>query len=241
MKNAEHWVLSEVSRLRFEPYAKPLVVIEESFKELREVERIFVSSLNNQLTKRQAVAFGLLARTFQLSISCLTNQLLQNFAGWNSSYRSLLETFITLDWISQDPQRCESYFEANDPGIGRIKSACRSRHQSLVDKYDSVSGVAHVGTRSLHLCRSNDDAGESAFPFAASTMSIAPLELRTMISSFRSLFTQLIAKHKEMLQTRFNETKCGELLWDGGNAHEKFGCLGFTPRTEIATEEIRQR
>ena len=81
MDNADTWLLKELTGLTFEPYRALLPQVSESMSEPRRIESRFVEKLTDSLTKRQAVALGLLARTYQLSISCLGSQLLQCYAA----------------------------------------------------------------------------------------------------------------------------------------------------------------
>ena len=68
MDNADTWLLKELTGLTFEPYRALLPQVSESMSELRRIESRFVEKLTDSLTKRQAVALGLLARTYQLRV-----------------------------------------------------------------------------------------------------------------------------------------------------------------------------
>ena len=229
MKNADTWVLKELEGLEFRPYRNILPEIRESILKLRDIEARFVELLGESMSKRQAVAFGLLARAYQLSISCLVNQLIQNHSGWNCSFRSLLETFFVIDWISAEPQRFEVFFEDNSPSIGRIKNECCGRHPEYAEIYDDVSEVTHVGTKALHLGRKRELDTEDELPFSASTMSIGGWILSEMLQQLASLINQLQLGLESLLIESFELTVPGETLWDHGKSKTKFGCLGWEP------------
>lgn len=230
MNNADSWVLEELNSLGFAPYEKLLPRVSESFLRLHAIEDDVVQKLGDGLTKRQAVGLGLLARTFQLSISCLVNQLYQNFAGWNCSYRSLLETFFVVDWIEQDPQRFESYFEGRAPGIGRIKTESCGRSPQLAEIYDEVSEVTHVGSRALHLPPKVVSNSQDEFPFAVTSMLVAGPELAKMLEQFTNLMELIDQRLEVLLIQGFDITQKGEVIWKKGVTKRKFGCLGWQPR-----------
>lgn len=230
MENADAWVLAELRGLQFAPYPDSLSSVTESMAKLREIEKKFTELVGETLSKRQAVAFGLLARTFQLSISCLVNQLLQDYAGWNCSYRSLLETFFVVDWINEEPQRFEAYFEGTTPVIGRIKAECCGRYPKYAEIYDRVSKVTHVGNRALHLSPKRRIESTNEIPFSATTMSIAGKELSIMLDEFAELAQRLQTGLEDLLIEGFKLTKHGETLWDKGTTKSRFGCLGWEPR-----------
>lgn len=227
MENADIWVLAELTKLRFAAYNHLLPQVSQSMSELRQTESKFAQKLEGSLTKRQAVALGLLARTYQLGNSCLVNQLLQNYAGWNCSYRSLLETFFVVDWIEQDPQRFESYFEGNAPGIGRIKTECCGRNPEFAELYQNASDVTHVGSRALHLPRKR--IASNKFPFSATFMGVSGTELAEMLKRFTELMALLERRIHVLLIENFDAMKQGEILWDNNATKSKFGCLGWEP------------
>lgn len=229
MERTDTWLVEELTKLQFEAYNHLLPQVSQSMSELRQIEFNFSEKLDGSLTKRQAVALGLLARTYQLSNSCLINQLLQNFAGWNCSYRSLLETLFVIDWIEQDSQRFESYFEGTAPGIGRIKTESCGRNPGFADLYENASEVTHVGTRALHLPRKKSVNASNEFPFSATFMGISGNELAEMLNRFTSLIALLGRRLHVLLIENFDSMKHGELLWDNGVTKSKFGCLGWTP------------
>ncbi len=231
MINADSWVLRELAELGFVPYVNILPGISDSFVSLRDTEAQFIERLAGRLTKRQAVALGLLSRSFQLSISCLVNQLHQNYAGWNCSYRSLMETFFVIDWISQNSQRFEAYFEGQEPGIGRIKTECCGRHPEFATAYKEASDVTHVGNRALHLSRKTVVQSEGDLPFSASAMRIVGSELVTMLHDFARLLDLVCIDLKSLMLGNDSLLRIGEVLWDGTRTNSKFGCLGYIPRT----------
>ena len=235
MREADKWLLKELGELSFKPYQPLLPTLTKHFSDIREVESRFLRRVGNKLTKRQAVALGLLARTYQLSVSMLVNQLMQNYAGWSCSYRGLLETFFVADWLSHDPQRFESYFEGTAPGIGRIKNATCARHPELVAKYASASNTTHVGSRALHLPMRPSSHCSDGLPFAAVEMSIAGSELESMMLELRALLDLLVPCLQRLMIGNFETTDIGEVLWDGGTTKAKFGCLGYAPSTKRVT------
>lgn len=229
MENADTWLLAELKKLRFEAYNHLLPQVSRSMSELRQTESKFTEKLDGSLTKRQAVALGLLARTHQLGNSCLVNQLFQNYAGWNCSYRSLLETFFVIDWIEQDSQRFESYFEGTAPGIGRIKTECCGRNPEFAELYQNASEVTHVGSRALHLSRKRAVKASNEFPFSATFMGVSGTELADMLKRFTELIVLLEHRIHVLLLENFDSTKMGEILWDNSVTKSKFGCLGWEP------------
>jgi hypothetical protein len=237
MKMAHRWLLHELGGLAFEPYADKLPMIEVLFVSLVELENSFSAACGSKLTKRQAVAFGLLSRTYQLGVSCLTNQLLQNHAGWHCSFRSLLETFFVIDWLAADYQRFEAYFEGTAPGIGKIKNESCSRHPHWMQPYNSSSEVTHVGFRSLHLSTKKVVANEDELPFTVSSMGIGPEELTHMICGFLRLMTDCEAALRTMIVTDESRLGTGEILWDKGLTKAKYGCLSYAPRKATTSTE----
>ena len=229
MEKADNWLLGELKDLRFEPYDHLLPQVSQSMSELRQIESNFAEKLDGSLTKRQAVALGLLARTYQLGNSCLVNQLLQNYAGWNCSYRSLLETFFVIDWIEQDSQRFESYFEGTAPGIGRIKTESCGRNPEFAKLYQNASEVTHVGSRALHLSRKRAVKASNEFPFSATFMGISGTELADMLNRFTELIALLNRRIHVLLIENFDSMKKGEIVWDNSVTKSKFGCLGWEP------------
>lgn len=230
MQNADHWVLGELADLGFEPYADVLPRISGNFQLLRTIETDFRAAIGNRLTKRQAVALGLLARSYQLSISCLVNQLQQNYAGWHCSYRSLMETFFVVDWLLQDPQRLEVYFENRAPSIGRIKTECCGRYPDFARKYDLASQVTHVENRALHLPRSSSVHTTEELPFSATEMGVAGPELAQMLIVLKQLQRLAASGLQVLLGERQALLAGGEVLWEKGVSKAKFGCLGYKPR-----------
>jgi hypothetical protein len=229
MQNAEHWVLQELTDLEFKPYAELLPQVSENFRLLRALEVAFREAIGNRMTKRQAVVYGLLARTFQLSVSCLVNQLLQNHSGWSCSYRSLMETFFVADWIQQQPNRLEAYFESHAPTIGRIKSDCCRRHPEYAEKYNVASQVTHVETLALHLPRTCSACKLEDLPFTATEMSIAGTTLAQNLRFFDELQGVLISRLQSLINLR-EKLNSGEVLWEQGFSKSKFGCLRYEPR-----------
>ena len=227
MENADTWVLKELRSLQFAPYLDLLSQLARSLSKLREIESRFAEKVAESTTKRQAVALGLLARTYQLGISCLVNQLLQNFAGWHCSYRSLLETLFVVEWIGQDSQRFEAYFEGAAPGIGRIKTDFCGRHPEFADLYASASEVTHVGSRSLYLSRKHQMATSDELPFTATSMHIAGPQLAEMLRDFAKLVVLLEQRLEVLLIENFDLTTKGEVLWTKGTVKSKFGCLAW--------------
>jgi hypothetical protein len=231
MKDADTWVLNELRGLQFGPYIESLSQLERSFSKFREIESQFAEKIADSTTKRQAVALGLLARAYQLGISCLMNQLQQNFAGWHCSYRALLETLFVVEWIAQDPQRFEAYFEGTAPGMGRIKADFCGRHPEFADLYASASEVTHVGSRSLHLSRKLQITTTDAMPFTATSMLIAGPELAEMLRELTELLVLLAQSLELLLIQNFDLTTKGEVLWAKGAVRSKFGCLGWERAT----------
>ena len=231
------WVLNELTGLRIASYRDILPRVSAGMSRLRQVESHFVEAVAGSLTKRQAVGFGLLARTFQLAVSCLVNQLFQDYAGWNCSYRSLLETFFVIDWIRQDPQRSEAYFEDRAPGIGRIKNDCCGRHPEFATTYEDVSQVTHIGTRALYLPRKQGVGTPDRLPFTATDMNVAGSELDKMLQQFADLLDLLVCGLERLLVEDFDVTTQGAVLWEKGIPKRKFGCLGWEPRTTRPPED----
>lgn len=232
MRNADVYLLKELEVLSFKPYEPLIPKLRNRFDEMRSIEQEYSGRVGNKLTKRQAVAFGLLARTFQLGISALSNQLYQNHAGWKCSYRALMETFFVIDWISEDEQRFEAYFEDSAPGIGRIKTWSCNRHNGLAKKYSDASDVVHVGDRSLHLPWRLSPSETDQIPFTAVEMSISGPKLESMMIELVELFDLSVPRLISLLLENFEKTTSGETLWDGRQTKAKFGCLGFAPRDE---------
>ena len=230
MRDADKWVLEELENLAFAPYGGLLPRVREDMTGLREIGRTFQEGIADALTKRQSVGLGLLARTYQLSMSCLVNQLLQDHAGWSTSYRSLIETFFVVDWIRQDAQRFEAYFEGTAPGIGKIKADCCNRHAEYAELYESASQVAHVADRALHLAPSREASPEGGFPFTVTELSIPGPLLAEMLERFANTLRLLKGELKGMLIDDFALTECGEVLWQRGETKAKFGCLGWKAR-----------
>lgn len=239
MEKADAWLLSELKKLRFEPYSHLLPQVSQSMSQLRQMESSFAEKLDGSLTKRQAVALGLLARTYQLGNSCLVNQLLQNYAGWNCSYRSLLETFFVIDWIEQNSQRFESYFEGTAPGIGRIKTESCGRNPGFAELYRDASEVTHVGSRALHLSRKHSVKSSNEFPFSATFMGVSGTELVDMLHKFTKLIALLERRLRVLLIENFDAMKQGEILWDNSGIKSKFGCLGWAPIEPYKNEQSK--
>lgn len=236
MHHADLWVLKELTNLGFAPYAEVLPRIVANCERIRTIELSFREAIGNRLTKRQAVAYGLLARTFQLSISCLVNQLQQNHSGWHCSYRSLMETFFVADWVLQDLQRLEAFFESHAPAIGRIKNDCCHRHPEFTDKYDSASQVTHVGTVAFHLSRGCWATSPDELPFAATEMHIGGSVLADNLVQFEELQALTISRVQSLTECR-DALNVGEVLWEKGVTKSQFGCLAYQPRGFPAEEE----
>ncbi len=229
MQNADRWVLKELAELKFRPYTDVLPRLAANFEQFRALETTFREEIGNRLTKRQAVLMGLLARSFQLSISCLLNQLHQNHSGWNCSYRSLIETFFVADWLLQDPQRLEAYFESHAPPIGRIKTDCCRRHPQFLELYDVASQATHVETLALLLPRARTLAGPDDLPFTATEMGIAGRVLAENLVLIDAV-QALLASRLQSLMALGEKLNTGEVLWERGVTKAKFGCLAYEPR-----------
>jgi hypothetical protein len=238
MVNAHSWLLKELVALGFKPYESLLPRTFEGMCKLSDLEARFTEKVANTLTKRQAVGLGLLARTYQLGISCLVNQLLQNYAGWNCSYRSLLETYFVVDWIGQDPQRFEAYFEGTAPGIGRIKADCCGRHPEFSAVYQDVSEVTHVGSRALHLPRKRQLPSAGEFPFSATSMYVSGVELTKMLGKCTDLLMLLGKEFEFLLIDHFDLMADGETFWKQGASAAKYGCLEWEPRQKKKEEGV---
>jgi hypothetical protein len=236
VEHADSWLLDELENLAFKPYKSILPKIRTRTQALQKTEKEFLDAAANKLTKRQAVAFGLLARTFQLSISCLSNQLLQNFSGWNCSFRALLETFFVLDWVEQDAQRFESYFEGRGLSIGRIKNESCGRHPELATLYEEASQITHISTRSLHLPRNPSATGKYKLPFTGTSMYIPGHLLTEMLSNFKTLLTMLHRILNRLLVDNFDLLSTGEVLWERHSTKIKFGCLAFQAKDTDASQ-----
>jgi hypothetical protein len=240
MKNAEEWLLADLKKLNFSPYQTLLPKISALFGEIDKIDREFKGNFRGQLTKRQIVVYGLMARVFQLSIGCLSAQLLQNRASWVASYRSLLEAFFVIEWINYKVSRADSYFTGNDPGIGKIKAEVCTRIPVFKKIYEDTSSDVHLGTTAFYLGRNNPFESGEEFPFISTDMSISGSNLVNQLNLFIEAFGSAVTFLRSLLVDLSAELETSELFWDDGLVKKNFGCLAYQPKVQREGEDTQE-